>query len=121
MNLKPIHFISEQIEVSFDKPPLLEKKPESPSSFTWRGNRHKVIELVSEWVNYGRHGRMQRNMQPQHAAVASLRGSWGVGTFYFRVRTKEGRFFDLYYDRAPKNVDDRKGKWFIYQELAERE
>ena len=28
MNLTPIHFISAEIEVLFDKPPLLEKKPE---------------------------------------------------------------------------------------------
>jgi hypothetical protein len=30
----------------------------------------------------------------------------------------EYRIFDIYYDRAMKNVDERKGQWFIYRELA---
>jgi hypothetical protein len=28
-----------------------------------------------------------------------------------------GQIFDLYYDRAMKSVDKRKGQWFIYREL----
>jgi hypothetical protein len=118
MNLKPIHFITEPIEAAFEKPLLFEKKPDPPASFTWRGETFIVAEMLSEWVDYERHGRMRRNMQPQHAAVASQRGSWGVGIFYFRVRTENGRFFDVYYDRAPKDVDHRKGAWYIYQELG---
>jgi hypothetical protein len=114
MILKPVHFIAEPIEVAFDKPPFLEKKPVSPSSFTWRGETHRVVDLINEWVDYERHGRMRRNMQPQHAAVASQRGSWGVGVFYFRVRTEDGRFFDIYYDRSPKDASKRKGAWFVF-------
>jgi hypothetical protein len=38
--------------------------------------------------------------------------------FYFRVQTEDGRVFDLYYDRAPKGSDHRKGKWFLFQELS---
>jgi hypothetical protein len=120
MNLKPIHFIAEPIEVTFEKPPLLEKKPNPPASFTWRAGTYPVVEVVSEWVDYERRGCMRRNMQPQHAAVAIQRGSWGVGVFYFRVRTSENRFFDLYYDRAPKDADNRKGAWFVFQELEEK-
>jgi hypothetical protein len=56
-------------------------------------------------------------MQPQHAAVASKRGSWGVGTFYFRISTTQKRFFDIFYDRAPKDADDRKGSWYLYREI----
>jgi hypothetical protein len=119
MDLKPIHFISEPIEVSFKEQPLLEKKPGAPSTFTWRNETYQVMELLSEWVDFERRGRSSRNMQPQHAAVASRRGSWGVGTFYYRVLTQDGRIFDLYYDRAPKDADHRKGAWFIYQELSE--
>ncbi len=121
MDYQPIHFISEPIEVFFETPPLLEKKPEVPDRFTWRGEEFRVAALLNEWVDYERRGRMRRNMQPQHAATARLRGSWGVGLFYFRVRTDGGRIFDLYYDRAPKDVDNRKGSWFLFQELAERE
>jgi hypothetical protein len=56
-------------------------------------------------------------MQPQHAAVAASRGSWGVGRYYFQVRTEGGQFFELYYDRAPKGSDQRKGAWFLVSEL----
>jgi hypothetical protein len=58
-------------------------------------------------------------MRAEHGAVAESRGSWGVGRFYFRVRTLGGQVFDLYYDRAPKNVDERKGAWFLYREMGE--
>ena len=59
-----------------------------------------------------------RNMQPAHAQVASSRGSLNVGRFFFRLRTDTGQVFDLYYDRAIKNIDERKGQWFVYRELA---
>jgi hypothetical protein len=29
-----------------------------------------------------------------------------------------GQLFDLYYDRAMKNVDEHQGQWFVYRELA---
>jgi hypothetical protein len=61
---------------------------------------------------------MAVNMRPSHIATASGRGSWGVGRFYFRVRLESGRIFDLYYDRAPKSADDRKGGWFLLREMA---
>ena len=62
---------------------------------------------------------MARNMQEAHLREASRRGSWGVGRFYFRVRTENGRIFDIYYDRAPEEAADRKGHWFIWRELTE--
>jgi len=64
---------------------------------------------------------MAHNMRAEHAATAEVRGSWGVGRHYFRVRTFAGRIFDLYYDRAPKNADNRKGAWFLYREMTEIE
>jgi hypothetical protein len=33
------------------------------------------------------------------------------------VRVETGQVFDLYYDRAMKNIDDHKGQWFLYREL----
>lgn len=60
---------------------------------------------------------MARNMRPAHAEAASTHGSVNVGRFYFRVKVDSGRIFDIYYDRAMKNVDDRKGQWVIYREL----
>jgi hypothetical protein len=57
-------------------------------------------------------------MRPAHAVVAAGRGSLNVGRFYFRVKVDSGQVFDLYYDRAMKNVDERKGQWFLYRELG---
>lgn len=117
-NFTPLRFIEEPIQVHFDQSPVLEKKPGCPQSFIWRGETFNVKKVISEWRDYERHGRMSRNMSPAHATVASRRGSWGVGVFYFRVETEQERIFDLYYDRSPKNVDQRKGEWFLYQELV---
>lgn len=121
MALVPVRFIGEEIEVHFDKSPMLEKKPGCPQAFTWRGERYQISEMLSEWHDYSRRGRMARNMQPQHAEVAKSRGSWGVGRDYYRVETDSGLIFEIYYDRAPKGVDTRKGEWFLYQELEYEE
>jgi len=118
MEWKPIRFINEPIKVEFDHQPLYEKKPGAPNRFIWRGEIFQITQVLLEWHEYGRRGRMANNMRPTHAAIASKRGSWGVGQFYFRVLTKQSRYFDLYYDRAPKNVDDRKGSWYLFRELS---
>jgi len=60
---------------------------------------------------------MGANMRPEHLQRARQRGSWGVGRFYFRVLVTDGRTFELYYDRAAKGSDQRKGSWFLSQEL----
>jgi hypothetical protein len=119
MPYTPGRFIGEPIEAIFDRPPTLEKKPGCPNGFVWQGETYRVVELLSEWYDYTRRGRMARNMQPQHAAVAEQHGSWGVGRYYFRVRVEAGRIFELYYDRAPKDSDRRKGAWFLVSELKE--
>lgn len=112
------HFIGEEIEIAFDKPPLLEKKPGPPDRFVWQLQEFEIIQVLAEWHDYRRRGRMAMNMSPAHATVAEQRGSWGVGRDYFRVRTAGGRIFELYYDRAPKDVDRRKGAWFLFRELT---
>ena len=118
MDQYPLHFYDEPIAVAFDHPPTLEKKPTCPDSFTWRGVTYCVSTLVKEWVDYHRRGRMARNMQPQHAAVAEGRGSWGVGRFYFQVTVDTGQLFEIYYDRAPKDADTRKGSWVLVGEYT---
>lgn len=118
MELTPLHFLDQPIEVTFDTPPAREKTPDAPpNGFVWEGKTHRVVEMLSSWNDYKRRGRMARNMQPAHAAVASTRGSLNVGRFYFRVKVDTGQIFDIYYDRAMKNVDERKGQWFLYREL----
>ena len=118
--LTSIHFYDDPIEVFFDKPPLHEKTPNCPSGFVWDEKTYHVVETLSEWSDFTRRGKYARNMRPAHAAVASSRGSLNVGRFYFRVKVENGQIFDLYYDRAMKSVDERKGQWFLYRELAEK-
>jgi len=119
MDAQPLRFIDEPIEVAFDQPPVFEKRPPCPDGFTWRGVLFHVVELLSEWRDYGRRGRMAANMRPEHAELAAERGSWGVGRFFFRVRTEAGPIFDLYYDRAPKGSANRKGAWFLFREMTQ--
>jgi len=118
MDIKPLRFIGEPMRVQFDQPPALAKRPDCPDRFLWHGETYRIVETLNEWRDYSRRGRMARNMSPEHAAVASRRGSWGVGRYYYRVRVDTGQVFDLYYDRAPKNADDRKGGWFLFREMA---
>ena len=111
-------FISEPIEVTFETPPALEKTPSCPDAFTWRGATYDIVELLTESHSFERRGRWARNMRPDHLATASSRGSWGVGRFSFRVRTSDGRRFELYYDRAPTGRR-RKGGWYLYREFTD--
>lgn len=114
----PLRFIDQPVEVWFDHPPLLSKKPGPPSGFYWVGQQHKVTQLISEWFDYSRRGRMAKNMGVAHLESASLRGSWGVGRFYFRVRTEADQVFDLYFDRAPEAAGDRAGHWALFREMT---
>jgi hypothetical protein len=118
MEYTPLHFFDQPIDVVFDTPPAREKTPDCPNGFVWNRETTRVAELLAAWSDFTRRGRSARNMRPEHAAVAASRGSLGVGRFYFRVRVDSGRIFDIYYDRAPKDADRRKGAWFVYRELA---
>jgi len=116
--LTPSRFLDQPIEVMFRLAPAREKAPPCPDGFVWEHHVYRVVETLSEWTDFTRRGRVARNMQPAHAAMASHRGSLNVGRFFFRVRVDSGQIFDLYYDRAVKNVDQRKGQWFVFRELS---
>ena len=117
--LKPTRFIGDEIDVVFDEPPLLEKKPGCPDGLVWKDETLRVQELLDQRSDFARRGRAALNMQPEHATRAASRGSWGVGRIYFRVRVEDGRLFELYYDRAPKDANHRKGAWFLRCELTD--
>jgi hypothetical protein len=106
-------FIDEPIQVFFQGEILLEKTPKVPKAIEWRGKSYPVVEELNEWREFTRRGRMAKNMQPQHATRASKVGSWGVGRFFFTVRVQSGDIFEIYYDRAPKDSDNRKGVWVL--------
>lgn len=111
-------FIGAPIEVEFDRPPLFSKRPHCPARFVWEGETFEITAVLKEWRDYGRRGRMSRNMRPENLKRAAKRGSWGVGRYYFRVMIGEsGRCFELYYDRAPKGRRQREGAWFLDREL----
>ena len=114
---RPLHFLDQPIQVSFKTPPARQKLPHCPDEFVWDERSYTVMENLSEWSDFTRKGRMARNMQPAHAAVAAKRGSLNVGRFFFRVLVDTGQIFDLYYDRASRNVDEHLGQWFLYREL----
>ncbi len=113
----PLRFISEKIDVEHETPLLLSKKPTAPDRILWRGQNYKVEEVISSWFDYSRKGRMALNMRPENLMKAKRRGSRGVGRFYFRVRIRGGRVFDIYYDRAPKDAGDHRGHWFLWREM----
>jgi hypothetical protein len=118
-DLQPLRFLDQPVEVLFKSPPAYEKSPHCPDSFVWEDRTYLIVEKLSEWTDFSRRGSAARNMRPSHAEVASGRGSLNVGRFFFRVRVDTGQIFDLTYDRAMKNVDDRKGQWLLYRELKE--
>ena len=118
---QPVHFFDQPIEPIFDTPPARQKSPDCPDGFIWEGRTYRVTKMLSSWTDFTRRGKMARNTRPAHAALAAGRGSLNVGRFYFRVKVEGGQVFDIYYDRAMKNVDDRKGQWLLYRELAESE
>ncbi len=120
MDLKPLHFFTEPIQAYFSQAPMLEKIPGCPDGFTWRDRSYQIIEILGEWHNYERRGRMARNMKPEHAAAAARHGSWGVGQDYYRVRVDTRQIFDIYFDRSPRDAIHRKGNWYIYRELEEQ-
>jgi hypothetical protein len=113
----PLRFIGEEITVEFDQVRFPLKKPAAPDRFIWSEREYKVTRVLSAWREYERKGKLARNMQPYNLRMAAKRGSWGVGRFYFRVQIQEGRVFDLYYDRAPDDVSDRLGHWFLLREM----
>jgi len=117
MEYKPLRFIGDRIEVEFIKQPLFKKKPECPNRIIWNNITHKINEVLGEWQDFSRSGRMARNMSSEHEARAERSGSWGVGRFYFRVRVDTGQIFDIYYDRAPKDADTRSGSWYLFREM----
>lgn len=112
-----VRFIGEEVTVVFDQAPLFSKKPHCPKQVLWGDDVLLISELLSEWRNYDRRGKRANNMRPENLRKAARRGSWGVGRYYFRVKMNNGRIFDLYYDRAPKGLSNRKGSWYLHREM----
>ena len=106
-------YIGEEITVVLPGADLLERTPECPLSFTWREREICVDQLLNQWTDFSRKGKNNRNMREEHLQRAAVRGSWGVGRFYFEVCDADGVVYTLYYDRSPASSSDRKGTWIL--------
>ena len=113
-----MQFIGHEITVTLPSGFSLEKKPPVPESFQWQGKLHTVTEMLAMWHRYGKPEiRTQGGRPPYFVRSGRTQGSWGKGRVYYRIRTKNGRLFDLYYDRAPKG-QRRAGSWILWRELS---
>jgi stalled ribosome alternative rescue factor ArfA len=119
----PARFIGAPIQVVYDRPPALEKRPGPPDGFTWQGRTYRVAAVLREWHDYRQRGKTKtfyiKERGSYRAKAAERRGSWGVGRDYYRVRTEAGELFDLYYDRSPGGAGGRKGSWFLFRQVFE--
>jgi hypothetical protein len=116
-----MHFVGVEIAVDLPEELVLVKKPPVPTAFTWENVRFEIVDMLAEWHRYGRPEIRTQGGRPPYAQRSErTQGSWGVGRVYYRVRTAENRFFDLYYDRAPKG-QLRDGSWVLWRELDEAE
>lgn len=117
-----MEFYADKIEVRFDKPPSLEKRPGLPTGFTWRGRDYVIVELLKEWHDYRKRGKSRAFYKKERGSYwvesSQRQGSWGVGRDCYRVLTECGEIFDIYYDRAPKG-QARKGEWILSRRLTE--
>ena len=77
-------FYSEEIEVQFDREPLIEKKPGLPSAFIWRGQEHIIVELLKECVAVGRtmvqKQKQHRLQHPNRPASTSFPAPWSASS-----------------------------------------
>lgn len=117
-NLKPIHFINEEIQVQFKQQPVYKRTPTPPDGFVWDGEEFLIKEILLEWKDFGRRGKNAHNMRPTNLLKAANRGSRGVGRFYFRVLTQNERIFQLYFDRADWDTDTQTGSWVLHSEYS---
>ena len=62
-----VRFIDASITVQYTEQPLLEKKPRCPDGFEWDGQVFAIQDMLMEWVDYTRRGRMARNMSDAHS------------------------------------------------------
>ncbi len=113
-----IHFIGERIDAIFNEEQIRTKNPGCPDAFRWRSAEYRIIKVLKQWTDFSRKGNMQRNMSEAHHSRAEIKGSWGFGKILFSVEVHTRQIFEIYFDRAPQNVLDRGGGWFLLQEYT---
>ena len=94
-------FIGEGItpeDMSFSVSPMALGKPGLPRTFSWKGRRFSVLEVLEEWKESGdcRHGSGERY----------VRKHW------FRVRTTEDLEMRIYFERQGRSSGG--SRWRLY-------
>jgi len=94
-------FIGEPIapeDMSFSVSPMATGRPGLPRTFSWRGGRFSVLEVLEEWKESGncRHGSGERY----------VRKHW------FRVRTTENLEMRIYFERQGRSSGG--SRWRLY-------
>jgi hypothetical protein len=119
----PARFIGVSVQVAYDRPPALEKRPGPPDGFTWEERTYRVVDVLREWHDYRQRGKSKAFYTKERgsfrAKAAERQGTWGVGRDYYRVRTDTEEVFDLYYDRSPRGPGGSKGSWFLLQQILD--
>lgn len=94
-----VRFIRERV--------LAESHPDtgSPLSFTWKGEELKIQEVVKTWKD----STVRQIARPKYGAKS--RDWWhGGDKVYYRVRTEDGKLFDLLFDA-------QNSQWTIEKQL----
>jgi hypothetical protein len=88
---------SEKVEVE------CEGEPARPVSFTWRDEDFPIESILRSWQDWG------------FPPGSPRRKDWRLRRHrtYFKVRTDEGRIFEIYMDRKTPEPT-----WVLYRELG---
>ncbi len=86
----------------------VERDPRSraPTAFAFRDEKHTVAQVLTSWQDHGfpNDGRRHTWRQRRHRS-------------YYRVRTDEGRDFEIYYDRGVSMDSPKYMRWYVSEEL----
>ncbi len=78
-----------------------------PVAFRLDDHEYKISAILDAWPDHG------FGKAPLH------RKRWWHRRHrnYYRVRTDDGKIFEIYHDRGTSLEGVRKGKWFLYRQL----
>ena len=96
----PRRFFGQQISVERDE------DTREPMAFSFMDEAHVVGRIMTSWHDYGfpSDGRRHKWWQRFHRN-------------YYRVRTTEGRDFEIYYDRGVSMDSPKYMRWYVTEEF----
>ena len=95
-------FVSEPVEPepgTFDASAMARGEPGRPEAFTWRGRRHQVADVVSEY----------KESSPEGGS-----GELYLRRHYYEVTTDAGLTMTLYCERQARSSSAAKRRWYVY-------